>query len=101
LLDADFNSWEKAWDVSNEFTLNNAAKVLFLLGAISEAEQRDISAFNRVRNNAVHKMFYDPYDEHWKGVSKKEITEAFQKGLRLAAEIEFKSGEVNAKSNSL
>ncbi len=101
LLGASYEGWPKAWDVSNEFSLNSASKTLLVLGAITEEEQRDISAFNRVRNNLVHKMFYDPYDEHWQGVDKKELVDAFQKGLRLANEIELKSGEVNAKNNPL
>ncbi|MBI3187047.1 MAG: hypothetical protein HYZ31_04125 [Gammaproteobacteria bacterium] len=101
LLGASFDSWSKAWDISNEFSLNNASKALLVLGAITEEEQKDISTFNRVRNNLVHKMFYDPYNEHWQGVDKQELVNAFEKGLHLADFIDSKSCAINEKNNPL
>lgn len=96
LAGADHSGWARSWDISNEFTLNNAAKALFILGAITEAELARIVDFNRVRNNIVHKLFWDPYNESWKGVLKEEYDRAFKAGLKLCEEIEFKSGEVVA-----
>lgn len=89
--------WVRAWDMTNEFSLNQAAKVLFILGAITDKELAQISDFNRVRNNIVHKLFWDPHDEQWKGVPKVEYTKVFRVGLRLCEAIENKSGDVVAK----
>lgn len=95
------DNWAKAWDASNEFSLNAAAKALFVLGALSEKEIQDISLFNRARNNLVHKLFHDPYDESWNGVDKADIEKALKIGVALAYEIENKSGEINAEGNPL
>jgi len=92
--DNHHEAWASAWDASNEFSLNNAAKVLLVIGVITENEHNRIKKFNRLRNNLVHKMFYDPYNENWKGVPYEEIEEAFKSGVLLSEEIEFKSGEV-------
>ncbi len=99
LLDADHDTWALSWDISNEFSLNNAAKALFILGAVSEDEYKRILQFNRVRNNLVHKLFYDPYDESWRGVRKDEFEKAYQAGLTLCEEVEFKSNQVLEKKN--
>lgn len=93
-------AWASAWDASNEFSLNNAAKSLFVIGVITESEHNRIKKFNRLRNNMVHKMFYDPYNEHWKGVPHQELEEAFESGILLSEEIEFKSGEVLESQNT-
>ena len=98
---ASHDSWSKAWDASNEFSLNAAAKALFVLGALSEKEMQEISFFNRARNNLVHKLFHDPYDENWNGIDKAELEQALKIGVELAYEIENKSSEINAEGNSL
>lgn len=92
-------SWAKAWDVSNEFSLNNAAKALFLIGELSEEELSKISRFNRIRNNLVHKLFYDPYDEKWQGVPKAEFEELYEVGHNLCHKIEIKSAETLERTN--
>ncbi|MDZ7661469.1 hypothetical protein [Thiohalophilus sp.] len=98
--DTPHDSWASAWDASNEFSLNNAAKTLFVIGVITESEYSRIKKFNRLRNNLVHKIFYDPYNESWKGVPHHEIEEAFKSGMLLSEEIEFKSGEVLESQNT-
>lgn len=92
-------SWPKAWDVSVEFTLNNAAKALFVIKAISEEELNKISKFNRVRNNLVHKLFFDPHDEKWQGVKREEYDKLFEIALELCEEIDSKSAEINFNNN--
>lgn len=96
---APWESWAKAWDVSNEFTLNNAIKALFLVSAISEEEYSGILKFNRLRNNLVHKLFHNPYDEKWKGVKKEEFDHLFKIGVDLCYEVENKAGEINMQNN--
>lgn len=93
------DAWASSWDASNEFTLNNAAKALFIIGVLTAQQHQEIKSFNRIRNNLVHKMFYDPYNENWKGVPQQEIENAFKIGVDLAKEIEFKSGEILESQN--
>ena len=101
VVGADHDSWARSWDLSNEFPLIQAAKALSILGAISQDELARIIDFNRVRNNIVHKLFYDPYNEEWKGVLKVDYDRAFKAGLKLCEQIEFKSGEVVSKPLTL
>jgi hypothetical protein len=90
-----YESWSKAWDVSVELSLNNAGKALFVIKAISEDELNKISKFNRVRNNIIHKLFYDHHDEKWLGLKKEEYDELFETGMALCDEIDSKSSELN------
>lgn len=88
-------SWAKAWDTSSELSLNNVAKALFVIKAISEDELMQISKFNKIRNNVVHRIFYDPHDEKWLGVKKEEFDDLFKTGMILCDEIDGKSAEFN------
>lgn len=101
LKGADEDGWIRAWDLSNEFSLNNAAKALFIIGSLSEAELSRIVEFNRVRNNIIHKLFWDPHNEKWNGVPKSEYDRAFKEGMKLCAKIELRTAMIDTKNDGL
>lgn len=91
------------WDMTNDISLLNAAKALFIAGVISEAQYSRIQAFNRVRNNLIHKFFFDPYEKPYPGIPKREYRAALHAGDRLGwtlQELADKRFELSASSNS-
>lgn len=78
----------KAWDMTNELSLNQIAKSLFVSGALPEGTLNEILSFNRVRNNITHKLFHDPYENEYLGIPKAEYDKAFHDGVNLGYIIE-------------
>lgn len=85
--------WERAWNMTNELSLNNIAKALFIAGALPEDVLNQILGFNRVRNNLIHKLFYDPHEGQYPGIPKAEYDAAFRSGVELGYLIESMSAE--------
>lgn len=56
------------WDIANQISLINCVKVLFILGQISQKEYQSILKFNSMRNQIVHRLFHETYDQGVKGV---------------------------------
>ena len=92
LLDSDAvkndKHWARIWDMTNEFPLLIAAKLLFVAGVISEKQFNRIQAFNRVRNNLIHKFFYDPHEKPYPGILRREYSAALRAGDKLGWELE-------------
>lgn len=78
----------RIWDMTTEISLLSAAKALFIAGVISEPQYSRIQAFNRVRNNLIHKFFYDPYEKIYPGVPKREYSAALRAGDKLGWELQ-------------
>lgn len=91
--DKPYKDWPKSWDLTQEFSLIQSAKALFVIDEISNYELSQIVHFNKVRNNMVHKLFYEPYYSEWKGVEFESYEKAYGDGLLLCDEIESKSAE--------
>lgn len=85
--------WARAWNMTEELTLNNVAKALLIIGAIPQTTYDRINAFNRVRNNLIHRLFHDPYEKEYYGVRKDEYDQAFKEGMELGSLIENMSDE--------
>jgi len=80
--------YARVWDMTNELSLNQIAKALFIIGALPEGMLNRILSFNRVRNNLVHKLFHDPCEKEYLGIPRAEYDKAFQDGMTLGQEIE-------------
>ena len=89
----DDKDWGRAWNMAHELSLNNIAKALFIAGALPEDLLNRILHFNRVRNNLIHKLFYDPHEEQYPGIPKEEYDAAFHAGIELGYLIENLSEE--------
>ena len=87
------NDWGRAWNMTHELSLNNIAKALYIAGALPEDLLNRILHFNRVRNNLIHKLFYDPHQEQFLGIPKEEFDAAFRAGVELGYLIENMSAE--------
>ena len=85
--------WVRSWNMSNDLSLTNIAKALFIVGALPEDTLNRILNFNRVRNNLIHKLYFDPYDEPYPGIPKEEYDTAFRDGIDLGYIIENMSAE--------
>lgn len=78
----------RIWDMTNEISLLSAAKALLIAGVITEAKYSRIQAFNRVRNNLIHKYFYDPYENAYHGIPRREYSAALRIGDKLGWELQ-------------
>ena len=87
------SEWGRAWNTTNELSLSEIAKALFIIGAIPEDTLNKILAFNRVRNNLIHKLFHDPYEKEYLGIPRDEYDKAFRDGVDLGYLIENMSTE--------
>ena len=85
--------WERAWNTTNDLTLSQIAKALFIIGALPADTLNKILAFNRVRNNLIHKLFYEPYEKEYPGIPRAEYDRAFRDGVDLGYLIENMSAE--------
>ncbi len=85
--------WARSWNMSNDLSLNNIAKALFVVGPLPEDTLNRILSFNRVRNNLIHKLYLDPYEEPFLGIPKEEYDVAFRDGIDLGYIIENMSAE--------
>ena len=92
----------RIWDMTTEISLLSAAKALFIAGVITQTQYSRIQSFNRVRNNLLHKLFYNPYEKNYPGVPKKEYDAALKVGDELGWELEILAenrAELEAPSN--
>lgn len=81
------------WDIANQISLINSVKVLYILGQVEQPNFQSILKFNSMRNQIVHRLFYETYNEGAKGVSKKDFDEIFNHGLLLCDFLQQKSEE--------
>jgi len=84
---------KKIWDIVNQINFINVAKVLYILNVLSENEYQQSIKFNSLRNQLIHKIFHDPYEKIYTGISKKEYDNVFKQGLKLADIIRLKAEE--------
>lgn len=90
----DFNrDASEIWDIANQISYINCVKVLYVLGQISRKEYQDAIQFNKMRNQLVHKIFHDPYDQGFKGIPSEEFAIVFKQGLELGDLLQRKTEE--------
>ena len=51
------------WDITDEISLGNILKVLFILGQITKEEYEGMQRLNAMRNKIIHQMFKEPYEK--------------------------------------
>ena len=81
----DFNmDSEKTWDIANQISLIDSARILYILSQITEDEFQKIIKFNSIRNQIIHKIFHEPFEKEYNGVPKTEYDKVFYDGVFLA-----------------
>lgn len=81
------------WNIANQISLIHCVKVLYILGQIEQNEYQSILKFNSMRNQIVHRLFHETYEEGIKGVPKKDFDAIFKQGLTLCNLLQRKTEE--------
>jgi hypothetical protein len=84
------DNFDLAYDLMLEVPLNIAVKVLFMQQVLSQVERDRLLAFNKTRNNIIHKIFFDTSNGGWHGYPKTQYDKAFKDGLKLMIILEDK-----------
>lgn len=69
------------WDITDEISLSNILKVLFVLGQITKDEYDGMQDLNSMRNKIIHQMYKEPYEKEFKGIPKKEYDCVFNASM--------------------
>ena len=72
------------WDITDEISLNNIIKILFVLGQITREEYEGMQELNTMRNKIIHQMFKEPYEKEFKGILKEEYDTVFNRSLEYS-----------------
>lgn len=91
-VDFDQDSAE-TWDIANQVSYINCSKVLFILGQFSRNEYQNVLQFNSMRNQVVHKLFHEPFNEGEKGIPRTDYDRVFKLGLEMSDLLQRKSQE--------
>jgi uncharacterized protein YutE (UPF0331/DUF86 family) len=81
----------KTWDIANQVSYINTAKVLFILSQINENEYQKLTKFNSLRNQLIHKIFHEPYVKQYNGIPKNEYDDVFKQGKALTELLQRKT----------
>jgi hypothetical protein len=92
--ESDHSTFGRAWDISNELSLSNIAKALFVAGVLPSETFDKIITFNRTRNAVIHKLFLEPHEKQYLGVPRPEYDAAFHRGLELCDVLETMGDEL-------
>lgn len=87
------NDMKEIWDIANQISLVHCVKVLFIIGELDKKEYENILFFNKMRNQIVHGLFNETYEDGIKGVSKNKFDIAFKQGMELC-DILQRKGEI-------
>ena len=87
------NSDEQVWDINEKFDFKNLTNILFVLQIIKRKEYDQLFSLNSLRNEIIHKYFYDPFDHNYIGASKKKFLSIF----KPAYDLSWKLNELNEK----
>lgn len=85
------NDMAEIWDLANQISLIHCVKVLFIIGELEKKEYDSILFFNKMRNQIVHGLFKETYDDGIKGVLKSEFDKAFKLGMGLCDILQLKT----------
>jgi len=92
-------NFDLAYDLMLEIPFNTAVKVLFIQKTISQRVRDRLLAFNKTRNNIIHKIFFDASSGDWQGYPKAQYDRAFKDGLKLMNLLEDKVHTYNLNKN--
>ncbi|MBI5074767.1 MAG: hypothetical protein HZB62_06325 [Nitrospirae bacterium] len=84
------DNFDLAYDSMLEIPFNTSVKVLFIQKTISQRVRDRLLAFNKTRNNIIHKIFFDSASGDWHGYPKTQYDRAFKDGLNLMNLLEDK-----------
>jgi DNA-binding MltR family transcriptional regulator len=74
---------DKIYHISNQVNLSNCVRILFVLGQIEQKHYQEILKFNSMRNQIIHSLFQETFDDGLKKIPKKDFDAVFKKGLVL------------------
>jgi hypothetical protein len=90
----DFNQDSaETWDIANQISYINCSKVLFILGQLSQSEYQNVLQFNSLRNQVVHRLFHEPFNEGVKGIPRADYDRVFKLGIEMSGLLQRKSEE--------
>ncbi len=81
------NPSEIIWDINEKIDFRNLSNVLFVLQLITEKEYGILNSLNSLRNEIIHKYFYDPHDGIYYGVSNKKFLSIFKPSYNLSYDL--------------
>lgn len=84
------NDMAKIWDMVNQISLIHCVKFLFIIGEITNKEYENILFFNKMRNQIVHGLFNETYENGIKGISISKFDMAFKKGIEISDILQLK-----------
>ncbi|WP_146743719.1 hypothetical protein [Aequorivita sp. CIP111184] len=75
------------WDINERLDFRNLSNVLFVIHLISKKEYDTLNSLNSLRNEIIHKYFYDPYENMYFGVSHKKFLSIFKPSYNLSYDL--------------
>ena len=75
---------EKVWDTNEKLDFRNLSNILFILQLIDDNQVGVLNGINSLRNEIVHKYFFEPYNEAYCGVSNKKFASVFKPAYNLS-----------------
>ncbi len=87
---AKSNKIAEIWDIASQISLIHCVKFLFIIGELNKKEYENILFFNKMRNQIMHELFNETYENGVKGVSKNKFDIAFKQGIKLCDILEQK-----------
>ena len=93
------NSDEEVWDINERFDFKNLTNILFILQIIKKKEYDHLFSLNSLRNEIIHKYFYDPFDHNYFGASKKKFHSVFNPAYKLSWRFNELNEEMYCSSN--
>jgi len=92
------NTQEKLiWNTTESFDFKNISNILFVLQLISKKQHDILFSLNSLRNQIIHKYFYDPFEKDYHGISKTKFHSIFKSAYNLS----WKISELNEKMYSI
>lgn len=91
------SNYREIWDINERIDFRNLSNVLLVINQISKKEFDILCSLNSLRNEIVHKYFYEPYDKIYQGVSKKKYLSIFKPSYELSYSFIMKIAEVLEK----
>ena len=90
---------EKAWLTTEKFDFKNLSNIVYALQLITEKHYQILLALNSLRNEIVHKYFYEPFKENYKGISSKKFASVFRPSYDLAYDFNEKLDRMHAEGD--
>ena len=78
------NKDDKTWDIIEKIDFKSISIVLFALQLITKIQLDKLTALNGLRNEIIHKYFYEPFDGSYQGASIIKFASIFKPAYELS-----------------